>query len=296
VSYNQPKLSPCAQWDPNGIILTNLAEGSFEPTSIFVDRNNTVYVADRLTSRVYAWHVGSTTTTITITLDSFSYASLFVTIDGSIYVGSGESGKVEKWALNATKGVIVMNAGSYCFGLFVDINNSIYCSLVEEHRVVKQSFDGDVNKFGTVAGNGSPEFDSDTLDSPLGIFVDINFDLYVADYGNDRVQLFRFGHTNGVTLAGDGAPFTIELYSPRAVFLDADRHLFIVDQSNQRIIGSKSNGFYCVVGCSEDSDVTSNQLSPYISAAFDNYGNIFVADRDNSRIQKFNLMANVSSK
>jgi len=234
--------------------------------------------------------------TTKIALDSFFYASLFVTIDGSIYVGSDEPAKVEKWTLNATKGIIVMNVNTYCFGLFVDIDNSIYCSLVEEHRVVKQSFDGDVNKFGTVAGNGSTEFDSDTLYSPLGIFVDINFDLYVADYGNNRVQLFKLGHTNGITLAGNGAPFTIELNFPRAVFLDADRYLFIVDQWNQRIIGSKSNGFYCVVGCSDDLDVTYNQLSPYISAAFDNYGNIFVADRDNRRIQKFNLMVNVSSK
>ncbi len=297
MSYNQPKLSPCAQWDPKGITLKNLPKVRFEPTSLFVDRNNTVYVIDNsnLNSQLYSWHIGNTTTA-TITLNSFFYQGLFVTIDGSIYVGSDEPSKVEKWTLNATKGIIVMNVSSNCFGLFVDIDNNIYCSLVHEHRVVKQSLDGGVNTFSTVAGNGLPEFDSDTLHSPLGIFVDINFDLYVADCENNRVQLFKDRHRNGTTIAGDGAPFTIELSCPRVVFLDADCYLFIVDRWSRSIIGSKSNGFHCVIGCSNGAVMNPNQLGDRIGAAFDSHGNIFVVDSDNDRIQKFNLTANVFSK
>jgi hypothetical protein len=189
-----------------------------------------------------------------------------------------------------------MNVSSNCFGLFVDIDNNIYCSLVNEHRVVKQSLDGGLNTFGTVAGNGLPAFRSDTLHSPLGIFVDINFDLYVADCENNRVQLFKDRHRNGTTIAGEGAPFTIKLSWPRAVFLDADRYLFIVDQWNERIVGSKFNGFHCVIGCSNGVGGNSNRLGYQLGAAFDSYGNIFVVDGNNHGIQKFNLTANVFSK
>ena len=130
------------------------------------------------------------------------------------------------------------------------------------------------------------------LIDPHGIYVDINFDLYVADSGNNRIQLFRSGDLNGITLAGNGAPGTITLRYPTAVVLDNDGYLFIVDSGNNRIVGSGLNGFRCLVGCSGTSGSESNQLSWPKSMAFDSYGNMFVADTGNSRIQKFLLNSN----
>ena len=46
VSYNQPKFCPSATWNPNATDFANISTvGSF-PRGIFVDSNNTVYVAD----------------------------------------------------------------------------------------------------------------------------------------------------------------------------------------------------------------------------------------------------------
>ncbi len=186
MSYNQPKLSPCAQWDPNGITFADTSEIVFIPNNLFVDRNNTVYVTDEHHNPVYIWHEGNSTRT-TITLDdSFRPLNLFVTIDGDIYVASDAPGKVEKWALNATKGIVVKDVSTSCSGLFVDIANYLYCSLADENRVEKQSLNVSTNMLVTVAGNGS----SSILYGPHGIFVDTNFDLYVADCWNNRVQLF----------------------------------------------------------------------------------------------------------
>ena len=41
-------------------------------------------------------------------------------------------------------------------------------------------------------------------DRPHGIFVDINFTLYVADHTNSRVQRFALGEVNGVYDGGSG--------------------------------------------------------------------------------------------
>ena len=291
--YNQPTLSPCAQWDPNGITLTNIAETPFKPGSLFVDKNNTLYVADDSNSRLYIRHVNSNTT-VTIILDRFFHPfHLFVTIDGNIYVSSDLRGMVEKWTLNATKGITVMNVSSPCWGLFVDVNNTIYCSLYIEHRVVKQSLDEGVNKLETVAGNGSSGSRDNMLSHPRGIFVDINFDLYVADCWNHRIQLFKFGELTGTTVVGNGAPSTITLHYPFIVFMDADHCLFIVDQLGARIIRSRYGEFRCIIGCSASSGHVTSQL---IAAAFDSYGHIFVAYYNNDRIQKFDLMTNIFSK
>ena len=91
---------------------------------------------------------------------------------------------------------------------------------------------------------------------------------------------------NGITAAGYGSvKLTIELDRPTGVILDGDQHLFIADQANHRIIGSDENGFRCIFGCSGQGS-TNDKLSGPISMSFDSYGNIYVTDRDNHRVQK----------
>jgi len=266
------------------------------PFDIFVDRNNAVYLSNRFGGNVHVWNEGSTNVTRTISNISFCPGSLFVTINGDIYVGSAFDGKVAILALNETDRTVVMNFNSTCFGLFVDIANYVYCSMRTEHRVVKQSLGASMNTLITVAGTGSPGSASNMLDHPDGIFVNINFDLYVADCDNNRVQLFKFGQLNGITVAGKNALLSIELDHPIAVFLDDDGYLFILDSKKARIIGSNSNGFYCLVGCSGTRGGEPYQLWYPFAAAFDSYGNILVADAVHKRIEKFILITNVFGK
>ena len=142
----------------------------------------------------------------------------------------------------------VMHNVSKCFGLFVDINDTLYCSMYDRHQVVKRLLNDSTMALTTVAGTGIPTSASNTLDSPHGIFVDINFDLYVADTNNNRIQLFRAGELNGTTVAGNrSSNNTVTLKHPTGVVLDADKYLFIVDRENHRIVGSGPNGFRCLV-------------------------------------------------
>ena len=140
------------------------------------------------------------------------------------------------------------------------------------------------------AGTGTSGSAPNQLASPLGIFVDDNFDLYVADCGNNRVQLFSSGQQNGKTMAGGGSSDgTITLNCPSGAVLDADKYLFIVDQYNHRVVGSGPNGFRCIVGCDGGGGAQSNQLSYPYTLGFDRDGNIFASDLNNHRIQKFLL-------
>jgi DNA-binding beta-propeller fold protein YncE len=253
-------------------------------------------VTDESNEEVHIWSVGSVIP-MTITLDHlFDPWGLFVTIDGSIYIGSETNGRVEKWTSNGTKGTVVMNVFGTCAGLFVDIMNHLYCSLGDRHQVVKQSLDNNSDVPIIVAGNGTKGSTNNMLDGPRGIFVTTNLDLYVADCWNDRIQFFKLEQRDGITVTESISTSSINLRRPTGVFLDADGYLFIVDNSNHRIIGSRSNGFYCVVGCSSVYGSTSSHLYYPYTATFDSYGNIFVSDQENNRIQKFKLMTNTSSK
>jgi hypothetical protein len=205
-------------------------------------------------------------------------------------------GRVYKLSLNATNRTVVMNINGSCVDLFVDINNTIYCSMGDHHRVVKKSLNTDNNTLTIAAGNGSNGSASYMLNYPFGIFVSINFDLYVADSMNHRIQRFQPGDLNGTTVAGNEAVQTINLVSPTGIVLDVDQWLFIVDTGNHRIVKSGPNGFQCIVGCSEESGAASNQLFHPTALSFDSYGNMFVVDTGNVRIQKFILATNSCGK
>ncbi|CAF1540628.1 unnamed protein product [Adineta steineri] len=225
--------------------------------------------------------------------------SLFVTSNGDVYIDDGEkNGRVQKWIAETSTFDTVMNVNSSCDGLFVDINHSLYCSMPDHHQVVKRSLHDAVMASNRVAaGTGIGGSALNQLNSPRGIFVDANLDLYVADCNNNRVQLFQPGESNGVTVAGQYLLLnpTFELRCPSGVILDAAKYLFIVDNNNHRIVLSGFNGFLCLVGCYGKSS-QSNQLNNPYSLSFDRSGNIFVTDSGNHGIQKFQYLEESCSK
>jgi len=265
------------------------------PYGLFVDTYNTIYVTDRTNNRIQVWLQGNSNPTRTISGNIDYPNSLFVTSSGDIYVDNGYyCGQVDKCLLNATSSISAMYITDVCFGLFIDINNTLYCSLTYLHQVVTKSLDDTPNTSKIAAGTGCAGSTSTTLYYPCGIYVDINFNLYVADWANNRIQLFQPGQLNAVTVAGTSG--TILLSYPSSVVLDADDYLFIVDYGNSRIIGSGPAGFRCVAGCSGTSGSASDQLYLPYTMAFDSDGNIFVTDASNNRVQKFILNNNVCGK
>jgi hypothetical protein len=78
--------------------------------------------------------------------------------------------------------------------------------------------------------------------------------------------------------------------------LDASGYLFITDYDNHRIIATGPIGLRCIVGCSGYGGSAANELYYPRSLSFDSYGNIYVTDTENQRIQKFFLATNSCCK
>ncbi|CAF1181739.1 unnamed protein product [Adineta ricciae] len=215
--------------------------------------------------------------------------SIFVSNNSDIYMSSN-IGRVDKWTANAKHMAHLMTVEETCVDLFVDMDNNLYCSMFQYHVVTKRfSNDEHEQDITVLAGKYNSGWKPDCLDGPRGIFVDINFDLYVADYNNQRIQLFHPRKLNGQTVAGQGSSdITTILYGPVAVVLDAEKHLFIVDYETKRILGSGPNGFQCLVGCHEKI-IDPNQFDCFASFSFDVHGNTFVPLKDTLRIQIFHL-------
>jgi hypothetical protein len=291
-----PRFCPNATWNPNATTFADNTTVGQTPFGIFINTNNTVHITIEDLNQVQVWFSGSINPTRILTGNFDAPAGIFATSNGDIYVDNGNHQQIDKFVMNSNDSIYVTAVLWKCIGLFLDIDLNIYCSMDVYHLVLKQTFINGVNISTVVAGNGSSGSTSDTLNNPNGIFVDSNFKLYVADWANNRIQLFLPGQLNATTVAGDGAPGTIVLRGPTAVILDADGYLYIVDWANSRIVGSGTNGFQCLVGCVNQGGAAADQLYYPRSLSFDIYGNLFVTDPENHRVQKFILLSDLCSK
>ncbi|CAF3940140.1 unnamed protein product, partial [Adineta steineri] len=292
-SFNQPKFCPTADWDHFGITFANQTTlGEYASRTLFINTNNTIYTSNNEMYQILIWINNSINPNKIISINFAVSYSIFVTNNGDIYYDDSARSRVDKWISNTDTFTTVMNVNSRCTGLFIDINDTLYCSMYDHHKIVKRWLNDSEIMPATAAGTGIDGSSSNELSGPMGIFVDLNFDLYVADRDNDRIQLFKFEELNGTTIVGEGSSNNIiSLDRPTGIVLDADKYLFIVEQLNHRIIRAGPNDIRCIIGCDGDGS-QSHQLYFPTSLSFDSYGNIFITDTFNHRIQKFDFLLN----
>ena len=217
---------------------------------IFINSNNTIYISNIGSNDTQVWREGNANATRIIAGNVSKPFSIFVTINDDIYVSNGPNSRVDRWLSNAPDSFPATRVYGDCYGLFIDISNTLYCSVGNYHFVASVAMGDTTNRLTLIAGQSCDGSTSDRLYEPRGIFVDFNYNLYVADFRNNRVQKFSPGQRNATTVAGWEAPLTIDLSLPTDVALDADGYLFIVNYYGNQIIGSGPNGFRCIISCS----------------------------------------------
>ena len=132
-------------------------------------------------------------------------------------------------------------------GVTVDMAGNLYIADLYNHRVRKVTPAGIIS---TVAGTGIAGFSGDSgpaanaqLNSPTGVVVDADGNLYIAEQGNARIRkvtpagIISSVAGNGAWgFSGDGGPaIDAALYGPFGVTLDSAGNLYIADNINQRV-------------------------------------------------------------
>lgn len=147
-----------------------------------------------------------------------------------------------------------------------------------------------------IAVYGSVGYAPGQFNRPYGIAIDpVSHDLYVAERGNGRVQRIT---NNGVPVLTWGEyraePNSAQGYfnEPIGIAADADGYVYVVDKSNNRIQKFRvvPNGTGWTVqnhGMWGSTGSGAGQLNRPYGLALDAAGTLWVAEGDNSRVQRF---------
>ena len=248
------------------------------PWGVALDAAGNVYVSDANNERVRKIDGTGTITT--------------VAGNGSCCY-SGDNGLATNAQLNAPRGIAFDGAGN------------LYIADSGNQRIRKVS-NGIIT---TAAGNGACCYGGDggpatsaLFNSPSGVALDSNGNLYIADTNNNRIRQVTTGGTvntvagNGsCCYSGDNGPATsAQLNSPFGITVDSAGNLYIADSNNSRIrlvaggtistlAGTNGNGF-----TGDGVSATTTQLNFPYATALDTYGNLYIADNNNHRIRKVN--------
>ena len=134
-------------------------------------------------------------------------------------------------------------------GVAIDSRGDIYIADGATHRIRK--IDISRNVISTIAGTGNPGFSGDggpasnaALNSPFGLAIDDDDNLYIADSANNRIRKIDLATGIITTAAGSGSPgfegddgsaLDAAFHSPLGLDVDEDGDIYIADTLNNRV-------------------------------------------------------------
>jgi DNA-binding beta-propeller fold protein YncE len=173
----------------------------------------------------------------------------------------------------------------------VDARGHVYVADRQNNRV--EEFDSRGQLLGVIghAGSGPGEFSG-----PRGVAVDRRGDLYVADSANNRIEKFDAaglliavwgrGHGDGSAGTGPG-----QFNSPRGLATDRAGDLYVADHGNNRIQKLAPSGKVLALWGRGGGDGLAGrgpgQFNLPRGVTVNRLGDVYVADKDNNRIQEF---------
>ncbi|CAF3941535.1 unnamed protein product [Rotaria sp. Silwood1] len=199
--------------------------------------------------------------------------------------------RVLRWNRKTSTFTRIIKENIACFGVAMDMEGYVYVSDTEKHEVRRYQ---PGNKYGTIVAGGQGQGHRlSQLNYPTYIFVDAGQSVYVSDCFNNRVVKWEKYAKKGIIVAGGhgNSKDANQLYRPAGLIVDQSGTIYVADHWNHRIMRWREGETHgeIIAGDRYLGGNCSNQLNGPEGIAFDQHGNLYVADSNNHRIQRFNI-------
>ncbi len=202
-----------------------------------------------------------------------------------------------------------------CTEFALDLNANLFIGDAGFYRLRKISAGSEI--INTIAGNGCYGGDgnaaeSSFLNNPSNVEVDLWGNIFIADANNHRIR--RIDAITGIiaTVAGNGLggfngdsilATNAMLFLPTDIAIDQFGNIIIADAANHRIrkVDASSGLITTVAGngiagfSGDNLDAKNSKLNNPNNICLDNFGNIYISDRENHRIRKVAISSGMIS-
>ncbi|MBI2948176.1 MAG: SBBP repeat-containing protein [Verrucomicrobia bacterium] len=244
------------------------------PTGVAVDAAGNVFVAD------YSRNLIRKMTTAAVVTTFAGRAGGFGAVDGA-----GNAARL-----------------NYPSGTAVDGSTNVYVTDLANHTIRKITPAGVVTTLAGMAGregsaNGTGS--AAQFNTPTGVAVDTNGNVYVADTYNHTIRMITpagsvttLAGSSGLSGANNGTGSAAQFYLPMSVAVDTSGNVYVADTWNHTIRKITPAGtvttFAGTAGRAGNADGTGTAATFYFpqGIAADRVGNLYVADNGNHTIRK----------
>jgi streptogramin lyase len=210
-------------------------------------------------------------------ISSFISVALLLVLSTSAYGQDYEF--VLKWGSYGSGNGQFNKAG----GIAIDLEDNVYVTDHFNHRIQKFDSNGNfITQWGG-CGSGNGQFNT-----PYGVAVDSEDNVYVADQVYSRIQKFD-SEGNFITKWGIPGSGNGQLLHAYGLIIDSEDNVYVADTYNHRVqkFSSEDGVNYIYVTKWGSYGSGDSQFKRSYGVAVDSQGNVYVADTDNHRIQKF---------
>lgn len=297
-----------SQYNRIAIVPSSALGGFNSPRSVAMDGSGNVYVADeanhrvqKLTAATGHWSQwGKEGGASGSDLGEFEYPSaVAVDENGNVYVADMSNNRIQKltvstgvwseWGKGGGASGYALGEFNLPIGVAVDGSGNVYVADFSNHRVQKW----------TAGSDSWSEVGAGRFHNPGAVAVDAAGNVYVADTGHHRIHKMSatdnswtvWGTASGV-IGNELGEFSY----PFGLAVDASgNNVYVADSANNRIQRlAVADNQWTAWGKSDKSSGTElGEFSNPFGMAVDASGeNVYVADRDNNRIQKLHVGSN----
>lgn len=197
------------------------------------------------------------------------------------------------------------------FGLAFDGAGNLFVADLNNNTIRKISANGTVTTLAGAAGSGGRVDGTGSaarFNAPVGLAVDANGNVFVADTQNQTIRKITSGGvvttiagTGGSVGTADGVGAAARFNNPYGIVVDPSGNLFVSDTSNHTIRMITAGGVVTTVagqagnGGNGDGAGTLARFNLPTGLALDASANLFVADFNNVLIRRINLGGVVST-
>ncbi len=269
-----------------------------DPVTPFTLEHNSVFAADTANNRIQRTdNDGTTWATVGFgpgtgsgqfnaprgISSSGDNMKLFVADTGNNRIQRSTNGGTS-WQVIAGPGTATNTVNQPSAVAYDEPNDKLYIADTANNRILVVTAASTASPITSVFASSTAGAGLGQFIQPRGVAVDVNGIVYVADSGNNRIQMNSSGMGTGWSVFSNATAGTTigKMNQPRGIYIDSSNNVYVADTANNRIQVNAGGIWSVFMGPGTAAGSVNAPEGVTKSAS----GNIFIGDTLNNRVQK----------